>query len=183
MIQLSEEQQCILDTVKEGHNVMVDAVAGTGKTTLILSIAREMPNTKILQLTYNASLRKDVKETVEKNDIQNLTVHTYHSLAKRYYLSTGYTDTEIRRLLFKNMPLKEVSPKYDMIVLDECQDMTLLYFQLMVKFIKDIDCNIQLLILGDYMQGLYDFKGADIRFLTMADQVWEGLTNLNTPGF
>ena len=183
MIQLSEEQQCILDTVKEGHNVMVDAVAGTGKTTLILSIAREMPDTKILQLTYNASLRKDVKETVEKNDIQNLTVHTYHSLAKRYYLSTGYTDTEIRRLLFKNMPLKEVSPKYDMIVLDECQDMTLLYFQLMVKFIKDIDCNIQLLILGDYMQGLYDFKGADIRFLTMADQVWDGLTNLTTPGF
>jgi len=83
MIQLSDEQQCILDTVKEGHNVMVDAVAGTGKTTLILSIAREMPDTKILQLTYNASLRKDVKETVEKNDIQNLTVHTYHSLAKR----------------------------------------------------------------------------------------------------
>lgn len=183
MIQLSEEQQCILDTVKEGHNVMVDAVAGTGKTTLILSIAREMPDTKILQLTYNASLRKDVKETVEKNDIQNLTVHTYHSLAKRYYLSTGYTDTEIRRLLFKNMPLKDVSPKYDMIVLDECQDMTLLYFQLMVKFIKDIDCNIQLLILGDYMQGLYDFKGADIRFLTMADQVWDGLTNLTTQGF
>lgn len=183
MIQLSDEQQCILDTVKEGHNVMVDAVAGTGKTTLILSIAREMPDTKILQLTYNASLRKDVKETVEKNDIQNLTVHTYHSLAKRYYLSTGYTDTEIRRLLFKNLPLKDVSPKYDMIVLDECQDMTLLYFQLMVKFIKDIDCNIQLLILGDYMQGLYDFKGADIRFLTLADQVWDGLTNLNTPGF
>ena len=183
MIQLSDEQQCILDTVKEGHNVMVDAVAGTGKTTLILSIAREMPDTKILQLTYNASLRKDVKETVEKNDIQNLTVHTYHSLAKRYYLSTGYTDTEIRRLLFKNLPLKDVSPKYDMIVLDECQDMTLLYFQLMVKFIKDIDCNIQLLILGDYMQGLYDFKGADIRFLTLADQVWDGLTNLTTPGF
>jgi hypothetical protein len=70
-----------------------------------------------------------------------------------------------------------------MIVLDECQDMTLLYFQLMVKFIKDIDCNIQLLILGDYMQGLYDFKGADIRFLTLADQVWDGLTNLTTPGF
>ena len=144
MIQLSEEQQYILDTVKEGHNVMVDAVAGTGKTTLILSIAREMADKQILQLTYNSSLRKDVKETVEKNDIQNLTVHTYHSLAKRYYLSTGYTDTEIRRLLFKNLPLKENPTKYDMIVLDECQDMTLLYFQLMVKFIKDNNTNIQL---------------------------------------
>ena len=103
MVQLSEEQRDILDTVNEGHNVYVDAVAGTGKTTLILNIATENTDKKILQLTYNASLRKDVKETVEKNEIQNLTVHTYHSLAKRYYLSTGYTDTEIRRLLLKNL--------------------------------------------------------------------------------
>ena len=183
MITLSDEQQYILNTVKEGHNVMVDAVAGTGKTTLILSIARELSDKKILQLTYNSSLRKDVKETVEKNGIQNLTVHTYHSLAKRYYLSTGYTDTEIRRLLFKNLPLIEKPIKYDMIVLDECQDMTLLYFQLMTKFIKDLNTNIQLLILGDYMQGLYDFKGADIRFLTLADKVWDGLTYLTQPGF
>ena len=50
MITLSDEQQYILDTVKEGHNVMVDAVAGTGKTTLILSIARELSDKKILQL-------------------------------------------------------------------------------------------------------------------------------------
>ena len=70
-----------------------------------------------------------------------------------------------------------------MIVLDECQDMTLLYFQLMTKFIKDLNTNIQLLILGDYMQGLYDFKGADIRFLTLADKVWDGLTYLTQPGF
>jgi len=183
MIQLSDEQQDILDTVKQGHNVMVDAVAGTGKTTLILSIAREMSDKNILQLTYNASLRKDVKETVERNEIQNLTVHTYHSLAKRHYLSTGYTDTEIRRLLLKEIEPKTPIPQYDMIVLDECQDMTLLYFQLMVKFIKDMGTNIQLLILGDYMQGLYDFKGADIRFLTMADKTWDGLYNLSNVGF
>jgi hypothetical protein len=183
MVQLSEEQCDILDTVNEGHNVYVDAVAGTGKTTLILNIATENPDKKILQLTYNASLRKDVKETVEKNEIQNLTVHTYHSLAKRYYLSTGYTDTEIRRLLLKNLPLKGEPPKFDMIVLDECQDMTPLYFQLMVKFIKDMDRKIQLLILGDYMQGLYDFKGADTRFLTLADKIWANLPNLNQPHF
>ena len=93
MIILSNEQQKILDEVRDGHNVMVDAVAGTGKTTLILSIARELPDKRILQLTYNASLRKDVKDTIAKQELTNINVHTYHSLAKRYYLSTVYTDT------------------------------------------------------------------------------------------
>ena len=183
MILLSEEQQKILNEVQDGHNVMVDAVAGTGKTTLILSIARELNDKRILQLTYNASLRKDVKETIERNELTNITVHTYHSLAKRYYLSTGYTDTEIRRLLFKNTLPKENISDIDLLVLDECQDMTLLYFQLMVKFIKDYNKPIQLLILGDYMQGLYEFKGSDIRFLTLSDIIWSNFVLLRTPVF
>lgn len=183
MIILSDEQQKILDEVRDGHNVMVDAVAGTGKTTLILSIARELPDKRILQLTYNASLRKDVKDTIAKQELTNIQVHTYHSLAKRYYLSTGYTDTEIRRLLFKNTPPKENIAEIDLLVLDECQDMTLLYFQLMVKFVKDYNKPIQLLILGDYMQGLYEFKGADIRFLTLADIIWSNFGLLRTNVF
>jgi len=183
MIILSNEQQKILDEVRDGHNVMVDAVAGTGKTTLILSIARELPDKRILQLTYNASLRKDVKDTIAKQELTNINVHTYHSLAKRYYLSTGYTDTEIRRLLFKNTPPKENITDIDLLVLDECQDMTLLYFHLMVKFVKDYNKPIQLLILGDYMQGLYEFKGADIRFLTLADIIWSNFVLLRTSVF
>ena len=183
MIILSNEQQKILDEVRDGHNVMVDAVAGTGKTTLILSIARELPDKRILQLTYNASLRKDVKDTIAKQELTNINVHTYHSLAKRYYLSTGYTDTEIRRLLFKNTPPKENIADIDLLVLDECQDMTLLYFHLMVKFVKDYNKPIQLLILGDYMQGLYEFKGADIRFLTLADIIWSNFVLLRTSVF
>ncbi len=183
MITLSQEQQIILEEVRDGHNVMVDAVAGTGKTTLILSIARELSDKRILQLTYNASLRKDVKETIAKHELTNITVHTYHSLAKRYYLSTGYTDTEIRRLLFKNTEPKETISEVDLLVLDECQDMTLLYFQLMVKFIKDYNKPVQLLILGDYMQGLYEFKGSDIRFLTLADIIWSNFRLLRTPVF
>ena len=38
---LSKEQQNILDASKTGDNIVVDAVAGTGKTTLILEIAKE----------------------------------------------------------------------------------------------------------------------------------------------
>ena len=33
------------------------------------------------------------------------------------------------------------------------------------------------------MQGLYEFKGADIRFLTLAPQVWAGCPHLRSPMF
>jgi hypothetical protein len=67
--------------------------------------------------------------------------------------------------------------------LDEAQDMTFIYFQFMVKFARDTGSPIQLLILGDYMQGLYDFKGADTRFLTFADRLWNNFDGLRTKEF
>ena len=87
---LSDEQQTILDTVKTGKNVVVDAVAGTGKTTLILSIAEELPDKKILQMTYNKSLKFEVREKIVEKKLENISVHTYHSLAVRYYNEKAY---------------------------------------------------------------------------------------------
>jgi len=213
MNNLSDEQQYILNQVKEGKNVIVDAVAGSGKSTTVLSIARELPNKKILQLTYNSSLRTEIKEKVKHFELTNLTIHTYHSLAVRHYLTTSYTDTGIRYILCNNIPAREPIPYYDIIVIDEAQDMSLVYFQLVRKFIKDMClhrglrepetnhttlpilneqsnasiplistsnagdlnvqlCKIQFVILGDVMQGLYEFKGSDIRFLSLADKIW-----------
>jgi hypothetical protein len=180
---LSDEQQYILNQVKEGKNVIVDAVAGSGKSTTVLSIARELPDKKILQLTYNSSLRTEIKEKVKQNELTNLNIHTYHSLAVRHYLSTSYTDTGIRYILCNNIPAREPIPYYDIIVIDEAQDMSLVYFQLVRKFIYDMCLQagdrkpdalhkIQLVILGDVMQGLYEFKGSDIRFLSLADKIW-----------
>ena len=48
---LSDEQNNILTNIKSGKNVIVDAVAGTGKTTLILSIPTVFPRKKIQQMT------------------------------------------------------------------------------------------------------------------------------------
>lgn len=180
---LSDEQENILQIAKKGENIMVDAVAGTGKTTLILSIAQELSSKNFLQMTYNSSLRIDVKTKVATLKLENIRVHTFHSLAVRYYQPNAFTDTELRRILLKNVAPSVDIPKIDVLVLDECQDLTFLYFQFMVKFIKDMGHPIQLLILGDYMQGLYDFKGADTRFLTMADTVWEDFPLLKKRGF
>ena len=183
MIELSAEQATILTYIKNGKNVVVDSCAGTGKTTLILSVAKALSDKKLLQMTYNSMLRYEVKDRVKRSQINNMKVHTFHSLAVKYYLPTSFTDTGIRYILLKNLPPVSPLPRFDVFVLDEAQDMTFIYFQFMAKVARDSGSLIQLLILGDYMQGLYDFKGADIRFLTLADVIWSGFSGLRTQEF
>jgi hypothetical protein len=186
----SEEQQRVIDYIKENKNVVVDAVAGSGKSTTILFLAQQLPEKKILQITYNSALRLEVKQKLKEQHIQNVTVHTFHSLAVRYYMPTAYTDTELRNILRNNIHPEENSlPHYDIIVLDEVQDMTKLYFVFVRLFLHDMlkahtnTTTIQLLILGDYMQGLYEFKGSDIRFLTLAETLWKTFSNLKQNEF
>ena len=71
MVELSGEQDFILQNIKKGENVIVDAVAGSGKSTVVLSIASQIPNKKILQITYNSMLRKEVKEKVKSKRKNN----------------------------------------------------------------------------------------------------------------
>jgi hypothetical protein len=173
MNSMSEEQAHISNQIKTNHNIIVDAIAGSGKSTTILSIAVNHPELSLLQMTYNAMLRHEVNEKAKSLNIQNIKVHTFHSLAVRYYMSSAYTDTAIRHILYNNtQPTTKIAP-FNILVIDEAQDMTFLYFQFMMKFTKDMGEPFQLLVLGDYKQGLYEFKGADTRFLTMADDIWK----------
>ena len=110
-------------------------------------------------------------------------MHTFHSLAVKYYLLSSHTDTELRYILLNNIQPRIPIPKIELLFLDETQDMSELYFRFVVKFLKDMGEPIQLLILGDYRQGLYEFKGSDIRFLTMADKIWKDLPLLTTSRF
>ena len=96
--------------------------------------------------------------------IKNVAVHTYHSLAVAIYDPEAFVDKAMRLLVQQCRPPLRLIPA-DTIVLDEAQDMTFLYFRLIVKYIRDLNMPIQLMVLGDFMQGLYEFKGADIRFL------------------
>ena len=187
---MSLEQRAVLDYIRGGFNVAVDACAGSGKSTTILSVAKEMSGKKIRQFTYNAMLRHEVKEKIKELGLTNIQVHTYHSFAVHYYSHAAHTDTGIRQILRNNTLPRIPIPYEDIVVLDESQDMTKLYFQLIVKMSKDmmnqpnhIHKTFQLLVLGDYMQGLYEFKGADIRFLTHSDQIWSSLPYLETSQF
>ena len=179
----SEEQQIIINYVKEGYNILVRAVAGSGKSTTVLSLAKQLTEKNILQLAYNSSLRIDIKEKVSVLQLQNIKVHTFHSLAVKYYLPSANTDSGIRYILYNKLQPRQTIPKIDILVIDENQDLTELYFHFVVKFLCDMGSPIQLIVLGDELQCLYEFKGADSRYLTMADKIWCNFSGLRTHEF
>lgn len=170
----SEEQQLVIDNLKKGCNVICSAVAGSGKSSTVLSTSKQMPDHRILQITYNSSLRLEIKEKVKHLGLENISIHTFHSLAVKYYSPDCHTDTGIRRVLLHNTKPRGDIGKIDLCMLDEFQDCSELYFRLVLKFLRDMGSPVQILILGDPLQCLYEFKGADSRFLTMADQIWKG---------
>ena len=179
----SDEQQLVIDNLKNGYNVICSAVAGSGKSSTVLSTSKQLFDKQILQITYNASLRLEIKEKVQVLGLPNITVHTFHSLAVKFYSTDCNTDTGIRYLLLHNTPPRTQIPTLDICMLDEFQDCTELYFKFIVKFLRDMGSPIQLLILGDPRQCLYEFKGADTRFLTMADVVWSDFELLSNTVF
>ena len=54
---ISKNQIQIVENLKQNNNIIVESVAGSGKTTTILHCATLLYNIKILLLTYNAKLK------------------------------------------------------------------------------------------------------------------------------
>ena len=128
-ISIHDDQLHIIESLKEGKNIIVDSIAGSGKSTTIMILAQKLPQKHFLQITYNSMLRKEFKEKIKSNGVSNIEVHTYHSFAVKYFSSKAYNDTGLKDILLSNEhPIDEL-PKYDIFVLDECQDMSKLYFQ------------------------------------------------------
>lgn len=168
----SEEQALILRYLAKKHNVMVDACAGSGKSTTVLSAAKRFPNKSFLLITYNSMLREEMLAKIHSLGIDNLEVHTFHSFCKSYYYREDYTDSGIRKTIDEDLsPIKPL-PAFHFMVLDEAQDMTVLYYTLVIKMTMDRALPFQLMLLGDFRQSLYEFKGSDTRFLTRAHLHW-----------
>jgi hypothetical protein len=169
----SSEQKNILKRIGKGENIYADCVAGSGKTTTVLLLAKIYPEKNILQITYNKELKFDVRQKTINYGINNIEVHSYHSLGVKFYDKNAHTDFKLDSLILKNILPKKELHKIDILVIDEAQDMTLLYYKLINKFIKDLNNpELQLLVLGDKYQGIYIVKGADTRYLTLSHKLY-----------
>ena len=175
----SNEQKYIIQCIKD-NNVIVDSVAGSGKTTTVLHIAETYKNEQILLLTYNSQLRYDTIEKKKKLNIENIEIHTYHSFCANKYNQECKNDFQIIQIMQnKSNNNEELSwIKYDIIMLDEAQDMSPLYYELVHKIIRDNSNNeLRICVLGDRNQSIYEFMNADARFIIYANKIFQTNTN------
>ena len=169
---ISAEQQAVVHALSE-NNVVVNSVAGSGKTTCILYIALQNPDKRILALTYSSRLRHETKEKASLLGIRNIEVHTFHSFCYKYYKSGCYTDSGIRSILLeKTYPIQVF--RYDIIIPDETQDMTPLLYEILCKIAKDnLHLRAKICLFGDENQTIYQFKEASHTFIQKADELFK----------
>ncbi len=170
----SKEQIEAIISLKD-NNIIVDSVAGSGKTTLCLHIAKCYQEEDILLLTYNAKLKMETRHKVELLGINNMEVHSYHSFCVKYYDHECITDAKMIQLLKR----EDLKPKrlisYQKIILDEAQDMSPLYYELICHILKDNGQKIKLCVLGDKNQSIFKFNNADERYITLGNRIFNNL--------
>jgi hypothetical protein len=167
---ISDEQRNIIVALKRGKNVKVNAVAGSGKTTTCLHIARKFKSKDICLLTYNSALKIETRIKKHDNQMNNLEVNTFHSFCIRYYGNNDFTDKNISITVEdKKAPIRNIS--FDIIIIDEAQDLIELYYNFFVKLYKDNNKKAHICVIGDIHQTIYQYKGADSRFLEFADKI------------
>lgn len=98
-MQLTSEQYEAVKLFHSGGNLVVNAFAGTGKTTTAIAIAESVSSTG-LYLAFNRSIADEIRTRYTR---KNLDCRTTHSLAYRYIRSTTKYDDD---KLFRDLPLK-----------------------------------------------------------------------------
>lgn len=156
---LSEEQKDFLKSAYLGKNILVNACIGSGKTTAIQFLCNTMPSYKnILYLTYNRLLKLDAQSKMPKKP--NTTVSNYHGYAASILRKNGI-QTDVSRLIKKFIEIKPTLPKYDVLIIDEYQDIEQELAE-MLKYIKSTNPEMQIIAVGDMEQKIYDKTTLDV---------------------
>lgn len=191
--QLSDEQVDVVNAVVFGRcNVIVNAVAGSGKTRTALVTAMEWISSRIsagegrfayinrrvtpmvLLVAYNRLLMEDMvkqrDECVPEQLRDYIEIRTIHGLGHQYFGGEGLTtDRDLYRWMENNArPMRPFSA-YQLVMIDEAQDLTPILFNFLHFVLSQLKRPL-LLILGDPFQLLYRFKGADERFILEAHE-------------
>ena len=170
----SAEQQAVIQAIGECYNAIVIARAGTGKTSTCLLVAHAYPKKNILILTYNKKLQEETEADIAHWRLQNIRCNTIHAQvgecdAANRHASDDEKLQAIVRSWSKGAPMFRLN-QYDLIIIDEVQDMRPSYYRAVRRMLPR---RIQLMILGDPRQLVYNYGGedaADLRYLLSADE-------------
>jgi hypothetical protein len=152
----SVEQQKIIAEIGQGYNVVVDAVAGAGKTSLIIMAHQALPSLldNTLTLCYNSRLECDTQKAVEAAGLNEpMAVFTFHRIAGRL---SGEEVRDDDTFLHHLSHLGTSRLPFKAIFLDESQDMRGFYAALILNIIARCDHPI-IVVLGDTNQNIMTF--------------------------
>ncbi|RPA93647.1 P-loop containing nucleoside triphosphate hydrolase protein [Choiromyces venosus 120613-1] len=129
----------ILQTSRD--NILVNACAGSGKTTTILQLAAAMQSHNFLILVYNNRLMIETNERIESLGLENAVVYNYHTLGHRFYSPECDTDQGLKRIVRDKLSVMRGKklPPCDVLVLDEQQDMTPILKVFIDRVVQDIE--------------------------------------------
>ena len=176
----SAEQLAIVAAVRGGSHVVVGAVAGSGKTTSVLHLARDLASRgqTALLLTYNARLKNETRRRCAVAHLAtSLEVHSFHAAGVKYFGDACSRDDGLRDVCTGSLRMRAgcVLPAWSVIVIDEAQDVTPLLFGFVCRLLEELrqrGQQPQLCVLGDARQAIYEFNGSDARYLSLAPRVW-----------
>ena len=144
----------MIEYAKEGHNILVDACIGSGKTTSIQALCNEFNKKKILYLTYNRLLKFDAKDRIK---CENVYVTNYNGYVYQLLKENNkYVGIDEQLEIFLKYKFKDKN-KYDVLIIDEYQDIDSEHAELL-EFIKSENKGLQIIAVGDECQKIDDYS-------------------------
>ena len=173
----------------------VIASAGCGKTELIAQAIKADSKSRVLVLTHTNAGVNALKQRLKKNGVaKNFTqVDTIASWCLRYVKSypimsdlqhpnplgnewnTIYRSANL--LLKEKHILSVISSSYDSVYVDEYQDCISDQHEIIKTLAKILPCRI----VGDPLQGIFDFAGANLPWKNVIEVTFPKIFKLNTP--
>lgn len=161
-VELSDEQQAMVDLVMDGHNVMVDSVVGSGKTTAIQALCAKWSAGPVLYLTYSNLLKRDAQARIRRPDVK---VTNYHGFVYPALVHLGLGGCgKGRSIALYNERFGEVSAwetRYTLLVVDEYQDIDEDRARLLLN-IRSLNPDMRIVAVGDMEQRISEATRMDI---------------------
>ena len=172
-IKASKEQSIVIDAITRGENVTTEAVAGAGKTTCILLTALANPEKKICIITYSRRLSDQSKVKIEEWGVLNVQIFTYHGFCTKYF-GPSHNDSTFSQFTNSSprLPVGNQLKQFDILCIDEMQDMNDLYYKFMYNKLQYFKDNIILKFLSDRRQAIFQYNGGDPKYFVEAEKYW-----------
>ena len=146
---ITDEQQLFLDYAKQGNNVLIQSCVGGGKTTMLQQFVEYLPpNKNAIFLTFNKHLKIDILAQITNPKVW---IANYHGLASRLLIDIGICGVNVEDLLTVAIEKSPPIPHYDVIVIDEFQDLDMECAKLL-SMLVDGNPHAQIIVAGGMEQ-------------------------------